>query len=426
MSQPSIAMNKPIPWTVLSGTMGNVSPPGDPPSQGVLLSSSSGVDVVPNWYRITINFETRTPKPWPGGKPGNKAWNPYSYSKRVWGESYVNATIWQSGPPFPGQLRFRTDTGQFSRVFTGISIAADQPQPPTGLAAQRLLTKIKAMDWNAGEMLGEVHQTASLVKTTMDRIANAILAVKSGNTRKAMKILNVASKRALGPAQKRLIARKLRTKRERQIASEWLAINYGVIPLIDDVQSAVKHLQNRSDWSVYAHSSASETPVYRRSGLCSTTQGYGQAKYVSSVDWKVTARYAVQFVADSPAIAYYRSLGLTNMPSLAWELYPGSLLVDWLIPIGSWLSNMDAAFGCTFLRGVLVQKTTANTDVSAWLSSTPGVDASGAGRMKYTDTVYNRTVLTSFPTNSFPQFKNPASVGHAANALAFLVQAVHR
>lgn len=427
MSQPSFTFNKPVPWYLTSGVYQNLAPPGQPIMMGIKEGTSQGVDVVPDWYKVAMGFSVKTPKPWPNGNPALKQWNPFQYSKTKWITHEASfSAVRTSLPPFPGQSRYTYGAGSFSRVFSGVALPTEVPEPNVQLASQKLLAKIKAMDWNAGEMLGEVAQTAGLFVNTLNRIANAILAVKQGKTAKAMKILNVAAKRKLTPAQRRLIARKLRTRRERQIASEWLAINYGVLPLIDDVQAAVKHLQNRSDWSMYATAGATETPSYRRRGNCSTTQGVGYAQYASLVTWTTKARYVVQFVASNPTIAYFRSLGLTNLPSLMWELHPGSLLVDWALPIGSWLSNMDATFGCTFQRGVLVQKKSADVQVTAWLSSVENQDVNGRGIMRYTSEVYSRSVITTFPTNSFPQFKNPVSIRHSANALAFLVQAVHR
>lgn len=279
------------------------------------------------------------------------------------------------------------------------------------------------MEWNAAETLGEVGQTAGLVVNTFNRIANAILAVKRGKVQKAMEILNVAAKRRLGDAQRRYINRHLRNKRERQIASDWLAINYGVIPLLDDIQAAIDHLQNRPAWPIRAHASQRDLEVQSKAHSMTSTLP-GAASAISSVQRMALARYVVEYSVDEAGIAYFRSLGLTNVPSLAWELYPGSLIIDWALPIGTWLSNMDATFGCKFRRGVLVTKTVTTYRVHSTLTSAGSIEASGTGRMTWTVTSYNRGTISSFPANAFPQFKNPVSAKRAANALAFLVQAI--
>lgn len=428
MSQTSYVFNKPFRNTTTTLTC--VAHPGEPPLwipyYTYTPDSFESTSYQSEWKALYVGVSTKTPRPWPNGKPGLKQWNSYSWTRKVYITSNGSASTSVVGNPVGGQQRVKALHGSYNHCFQGEPYPTLTLDPNVKLAGQRLLAKIKAMEWNAGESLGEVAQTAGLVVNTMNRIANAILAVKRGKVTRAMEILNVRAKQALGPAQRRAINRKYRTQRERQIASDWLAINYGVLPLIDDVQSAVKHLQSRSDWPLQTQASANESGDKSLTSVTYAGLLAGKHTYISSVRIDTRAKYIVQYSVNGPSIAYFRSLGLTNMPSLAWELTPGSLIVDWFLPIGSWLSNMDATFGCTFTRGVLVQRKTTRFEVNAWLTGTPQNASSGAGSKVWFVESYERTRLTAFPTNFFPSFKNPVSAKHCANALAFLVQAVHR
>lgn len=427
MSQTSYVFNKPIPYTttIITATA-NVGPPDWVPQYTYAASSTSGTTLQAEWKALYVGTSVKTPKPWPLGRPGLKQWNSYTWTKKNFQESWSRAQSESLTPPFGGQQRVRIMEGGFNHCFPSEPYPTLTLEPNVSRATQRLLAKIKGQEWNVGENLGEIEQTAGLIVNSMKRIARAILAVKQGKTSKAMEILRIRTKQALGPAQKRAINRKYRTQRERQIASDWLAINYGVIPLMSDVQAAIQHVQNRADWPIQTQASVTESVSAKSAASTLAGSLPGLTSYVGSVNIVCKTKYIVQYVVDGPTIAYFRSLGLTNVPSLAWELTPGSLVADWFLPIGTWLSNMDATLGCTFSKGVLVKKTTSRYEVEAWLTSTSTAAATGAGKKVWFVESYVRNKILSFPTNFFPQFKNPVSAKHSANALAFLVQAVHR
>lgn len=425
MSTQSYNFNKPVAWTVDGASWVNVSPPGEPPVYGAKSYHSGGEDIVVGWYGRNIITSVKTPRPWPNDDPSQKQWNPFwkteSKTLNDGGSVFYNRTI-----PTPGTNLFETRTGTLNRCFSSVAEATSDLVPNDDLALQKVLQKIKAQDWNVAECVGEMQQTVGLVVNTMTKIANAISAVKKGNVRKAMTILNVAAQRGLGPAQKRAINRKHRTKKERDAASAWLTINYGVIPLIDDVRKAVQNLQNRLEWPVIVSASHTERRVSTRQGSCLSTVG-GPGRYTSVTTRTCTSRYVLQYVVDVRYLAYIRSLGLTNMPSLAWELTPGSLIVDWFLPVGTWLSNMDATLGLIFVRGSLSQKTTTLSSVTATCGGSDAVGSWNGSASRNREVVEKkRSSLSSFPTPGLPQFKNPLSAQHAANGLAFLVTAFHR
>lgn len=425
MPQPSFTRTRNLLYTQDTVTWENTAPSGKPPVYGGVARHTERLDPIV-WESQAVT-SAKTPKPWPNGRPSLKAWNPYRKDSTLYLVSTAAASYSRGGPQLAGAILSESRQGSFGAVFP-VGFITNGLAPDTYTAQQRCLSNIKNMDWNVAEFSGELHQTAKMFVDFANRVGNAILAVKRGDVRRAMKVLDVATKRSLGPAQQRLIERQLRTKAERQIASDWLAINYGVIPLASDLQAAVKHVQNRNDWTCAASGSSSVTSTNRYSGRGVASNG-GTYSFTQTAVKTARARCVVQYRVSNPGVNYVKSLGLTNLPSLAWELSPGSLIVDWALPIGTWLSNMDATWGLTFVRGTLSTSEVTSQETLAWhVNDTPNATGvyNGYGRNARLVTLKNRGVLTSFPTNGFPSFKNPATAKHAANGLAFLVQAFHK
>lgn len=126
------------------------------------------------------------------------------------------------------------------------------------------------------------------------------------------------------------------------------------------------------------------------------------------------------------------SFGVTNPASLAWELLPFSFVVDWFLPVGDFLSSLDAEFGMTFRRGIYSSQTdvdSTRTYVNRQVNS--GSSSNGSTvNFYYNSTISNGTVrrrqfryhrarlLTSIIR--LPTMKDPFSVRHTLNGLALL------
>jgi hypothetical protein len=134
----------------------------------------------------------------------------------------------------------------------------------------------------------------------------------------------------------------------------------------------------------------------------------------------------IDAIPSKDHIVSLASLGVTNPLEIAWELVPFSFVVDWALPVGQYLSSLDAMFGYD--------------DDNIWFSRTdfirtrwdthyvPGTNSSYRPRGDYGECYkevlrINRTVGTSVPFPVRPVFKNPASLNHMANALSLLAQA---
>ena len=136
---------------------------------------------------------------------------------------------------------------------------------------------------------------------------------------------------------------------------------------------------------------------------------------------------ALWFKCVNPNQAVVGSLGLNNPANIVWEKVRYSFVVDWLLPIGPWLSSFGADYGFEFKSGSRSYKREASGSVTSAggfkLHSGYAMGANGGLRLnKYEAEFFHRTVYTSRPVPGF-YFKNPFTTKHVISALALLVQA---
>jgi hypothetical protein len=111
------------------------------------------------------------------------------------------------------------------------------------------------------------------------------------------------------------------------------------------------------------------------------------------------------------------ALGLTDPISIAWEVTPFSFIVDWFTPIQSYLKER-VQVGNVNVRLVTNKRSVTYTTALGWAGYEP-FDGSRTDRQ---DVVFGRSIGDSLPKPPLPQFQNPFSWIHAANALAILHQ----
>jgi hypothetical protein len=200
-------------------------------------------------------------------------------------------------------------------------------------------------------------------------------------------------------------------------ASNWLQLQYGWKPLIEDVKSAAAHLAYLMNRPV--------NMTYRASYKTD-----GKPKPNSSA-WDVSG-YSIRVGSVKAILSHIsevRLLGLMDPASLVWEKLPYSFVADWFIPIGDYLSarGLDSS-----LTGKYVLTRYDRLYVSGYSNIYQNmyscrVDFSGGGYFYETVTV-SRTISTSLPVPRpvFKPLSESLTWGHAVNAVALLVNAFPR
>lgn len=206
-------------------------------------------------------------------------------------------------------------------------------------------------------------------------------------------------------------------------ANAWLAYSYAWKPLLGDVYAAM---------DVFSEDNFSDRFAgYVRKGkpLILNDRVQSAGFYISSttnLNFAGKRTFGVYYDLDESAkSAFVRTLqevGLSNPLELAWELLPFSFVVDWFLPIGSYLSSLDATFGCYFKGGYRSDKWTVTSERVAIGTGKEGarVWTEGSSSDSYKETWFDRFPLTDFPSPVFPSLKDPLSVNHALSAISLI------
>lgn len=281
----------------------------------------------------------------------------------------------------------------------------------------KLLSNMSQNKVNVAQFIAERRQTASLVASTALRLYQAINNLKRGN-------LVGVSHSLLGSGPKSRVQRAVGG-----IPEQWLALQYGWKPLLQDVYGSCEELANLAAGvqpDVIEVSASASTTI----DDCSFVTG-GDGGWIPPVEWKssggsvhghgsIVSTVSVDFINGASRT------GIINPVTLAWELLPWSFVVDWFLPVGNFLERCNASDGLTFSRGYIAQKWSMNWRASlhgsphtsdGWSGTATGANHTAS----FFD--YEREALSWFPRPAWPSFKDPFSLTHVANALSLLATA---
>lgn len=310
-------------------------------------------------------------------------------------------------------------------------------------AEAKALARVKSMKINLAQAFGERQQTARLIQTSVNRFLTAAIAVKNGRVKHAANVLGLTKeKRELYNQGKRPKRRRQQTfpeavgRQRDNLADWWLELQYGWKPLLSDIYGAAEHIA----YSYYAQrplrATARVSDVQRRiqvpkgilAGPYSQNEQFGE--FCDSI-FESRSTVILEFTEDATWCDAMSRTGLTNPALLAWELLPYSFVVDWFVPLGAYLSAMDAGSGLNFKRG-MCYTVTKQLDVTNWRKVKSDAPLNG-----YTTTLSGnqatrrretkvRTIYGSFPFPKFPDLQPKVGVEKALTSLSLLNQVFNR
>lgn len=287
--------------------------------------------------------------------------------------------------------------------------------------SSKLLSEIKGASVNLAQCFAERKQTADLLASTATRLAKSFSLLRKGNVYGACQTLGALPSSKLQKIQRKS---KLGLPVSKDRASEaWLELQYGWKPLVQDVHDSAeflaKSLTNPEIITVTARKSRRQSSVTTSYGGLSDCLVLREERYGYS-----TTKMSCTFRIDSQASRTLSGAGISNPALLAWELLPYSFVVDWFLPVGNYLENVDSTAGCTFLRG-------AKSEFFRYTHRSFGTGRQHTGvhgNITYTGAAVGsvmqkngtRSALSAFPSNPLPKLKNPFSLTHVGNAIALL------
>lgn len=307
---------------------------------------------------------------------------------------FANGTAYSAYRRFVSDLRYNKFSGghQFLTIqpiqhdvnLTWVPFTANL----TGMES-RLRAKIKDMNANLAQNVAEYRQASSMFAGLAMNIVQTFRSIRSG--------------RAISDFIR--ILRQPRSKSELAIANRWLQYQYGLKPLMSDLYGTTEALAKGIRSGMYQHVRSRVSDGYNRE--FKSSDGNFVTHFVKATI-NGTARYKI----SDPSLKQLSQFGITNPLLLAWELIPYSFVIDWMFPVGNFLSSLDALNGTSDLRAV----------VSSWEEHTITVNAPGGGRGDFIGQRYTRNAPVSNLALPKLSYKPSTSLTAVANGMALLTQ----
>lgn len=256
-------------------------------------SADSQLYAAKSWSGTDGKYET-----WQGGT--RVKWNAYQMSHVKWTQKDPSGDGF-AGPPQHSIAGFK--------AVVGWGVGDDLR------LLNKLAEQIKAHSFDLAINMAEAGKTYGLVLNNLRSIGSSLVALKRGKPAEALRALGVPRER-----QSPL--------RARDISGRWLEMQYGWRPLVDQAYEAGKALESLTQPRRLRFTVSS-----KKTKLVDLTQspGFYELWTMGSLQVKIHAELYEE-------ISLARSLGLTNPAAVLWEIVPYSFVVDWFLPIGSYLS----------------------------------------------------------------------------------------
>jgi len=355
-----------------------------------------------------------------------KAYHPYTATWNSWNDPEMT----YKHPSLP------LATGTVLACISGQTLSSDPWSSQDDLALlSKLKSKIQGSSFDAGIFLGEGKLALEMIGDSAIRIAKALSFVKKLNLKGAVAALTSGSftnrrgtRQWVGDNTHRSRGHHSfhspksaveETASEAQVANMWLQLQYGWQPLVSDMYDGAQFLAH------FINEPFSWTVVVRRNA------GGKHSKDSVNYPWHDThhpLHHMLQSQGQIIAVVTEKDVaqlsGLTNPATLAWELLPYSFVVDWVTPIGSWLSARGLA---SSVKGTFVTTRTFRERLWEYRYEYPTVSGYriDSPRFYMEQGRISRTVSTELSVPDYPGIKplsSTASWKHCVSALALLSQ----
>lgn len=214
----------------------------------------------------------------------------------------------------------------------------------------KLAEAVRGHSFDLGVNIAEATKSYDTILGNLKSIGTALVYLKRGRYDNALRTLGRG--RSVPLSRKRVKALDLK-----DLTGRWLETQYAFLPLIGQTYEAVEALESVTGPRVLKFSARSSTKRKTVNGSTSPTV------YASKLNYTYSVGIKAELYED---ISLSRSLGLMNPLEIAWEVVPYSFVVDWFLPVGSYLSawgvipkltgrflttERGAAKGCQFSKG---------------------------------------------------------------------------
>lgn len=381
---------------------------------------------------------------------------PFIFRGSVWRESEKRTrTVYKPDPRYTGYQVPHPYTAEYVVSESGNGLAAKStfsswrnfgsiynlnyatvPDPWTANDSLRNIGKLREQivgsDFNLAVALGEAPRSLNMITKSATTIYNSLRAVKRGDPLKAARLLfgtNSVKQLPLPKGGSKSNAKILEVNGDKKLivheskdaaASNWLALQYGWIPLVNDISSGAIAIDHQLRTAATKRYRVTAYAGGRRGGDLINIPLESNNLTCQVPHRQISSERIIATLAEkSPA----RLTGLMDVASVAWELLPWSFVADWVIPVGSYLESrsfaqqLSGTFVITRFRRVTYtgMPVTSNSTIDSKLNLRPSSSS-------YVKVV--RTVSTTLPVPvpTIQPLGKVLSWKRAANAVALLAQ----
>jgi hypothetical protein len=191
--------------------------------------------------------------------------------------------------------------------------------------------------------LAELPKTVGLIGGTAVRLGEGFNALKRGNVRGALGALGISN-----PGHAKSLSKSWKSRSGSAIqfaANSWLELQYGWKPLLSEIDNAAQDLASRWEQDPADVMVRGTGKVFRYPTFHNMTDYIPQGH----AEFRVGIQAFYQVIDEN--LRNLAGLGITNPLEPAWELLPYSFVVDWFVPVGSFLKSLRSLSGMKFIRG---------------------------------------------------------------------------
>lgn len=284
--------------------------------------------------------------------------------------------------------------------------------PPDWQWANILAGKVKNLRVNLASDLAEAREAMDLAAGIAEELTRAIRIARG-----------IMMSGGGLPGKFKLIYRELRRNQklrdEFQVPATWLGLNLAILPMMGTLANVLDKLNDPNNKRPmlrvikFGHREQMAGNVVFYSPTDHTGVGKGHCR--ETYQYRVTA-----YVELLPQKGVFdQNFAVGNPLEWAWELIPLSFVLDWFIPIGSYLSALDAYQGITSVRGTF--STTRSRTATGVFK--PGFSTESQGC--YFGKSHSRSAFLTPPPLSIPRWTPSPSWTKMTTALSLLAQALH-
>jgi hypothetical protein len=281
-----------------------------------------------------------------------------------------------------------------------------------------------------GVTVAEFPKTVELIGSSARRIASAFTKLKRLDVVGAFKAVAMDNpknlRHSIALAKSARNVKRNPFARHDYASNAWLEMTYGWKPLLADIDNVAHDLaygweQNEADFRIHGSGRANGVSHVVNSNRISASD-----LIVHRDENSVRVGYTTHVKVVDPVWRTLASIGVVNPLEIVWELLPYSFVVDWFIPIGSWISSLDATVGLEAVSGSKSVKKEIKYSVSSVPNAVVGVDIwQDPCHYQAHFVQFDRTVETGYPSANFLRV-NPFqdfSLNHSISAIALLANA---